>query len=94
MADVVEQVTPHFGPKCPCAVIFRATWPEQKIFEALDTIINAVDPDIERTALILAGNAIGSETSKIAVYMQRIMTGVIGRQMRGVLSVMKKHRVY
>ena len=62
LEDVVEQVTPHFGPKCPCAVIFRATWPEQKIFRGtLDTIINAVDPDIERTALILVGNAIGSE---------------------------------
>ena len=33
----------------------------KKFFEALDTIINAVDPDIERTALILVGNAIGSE---------------------------------
>ena len=62
LEDVVEQVTPHFGPKCPCAVIFRATWPEQKIFRGtLETIINAVDPDIERTALILVGNAIGSE---------------------------------
>jgi len=62
LEDVVEQVTPHFGAKCPCAVIFRATWPEQKIFRGtLDTIINAVDPDIERTALILVGNAIGSE---------------------------------
>ena len=62
LEDVVEQVTPHFGSKCPCAVIFRATWPEQKIFRGtLDTIINAVDPDIERTALILVGNAIGSE---------------------------------
>ncbi len=62
LKDVVEQVTPYYGAQCPCAVVFRATWPEQKVFRGcLETILDEVDPEIERTALILVGNALETE---------------------------------
>ena len=62
LKDVVDQVTPYYGAQCPCAVVFRATWPEQKVFRGcLETILDEVDPEIERTALILVGNALETE---------------------------------
>ena len=59
---VVADLTPHYGPDCPVAVVWRATWPDQRIIRAtLSTIAAAVDPEIDRTALILAGPALAAE---------------------------------
>jgi precorrin-4/cobalt-precorrin-4 C11-methyltransferase len=59
---VVADLTPHYGPDCPVAVVWRATWPDQRIIRAtLATIAAAVGPEIDRTALILAGPALAAE---------------------------------
>lgn len=59
---VVDDLTPHYGPDCPVAVVWRATWPDQRIIRAtLATIAAAVGPEIDRTALILAGPALAAE---------------------------------
>lgn len=59
---VVADLTPHYGPDCPVAVIWRATWPDQRVIRAtLATIAAAVGPEIDRTALILAGPALAAE---------------------------------
>lgn len=60
---VVEELTPHYGPDCPVAVVVRASWPEERVVRArLATIAAAVAADpIERTALILVGPALGAE---------------------------------
>ncbi|WP_406648867.1 precorrin-4 C(11)-methyltransferase [Aliisedimentitalea scapharcae] len=60
--DVVDRLTPHYGADCPVAVIWRATWPDQRVVKAtLDTLIEATDGERGRTALILVGRAIGAE---------------------------------
>ena len=59
---VVEELTPFYGEDCPAAVVYRASWPEEKILKAtLSTIEAAMTCGIERTALILVGPALGSE---------------------------------
>lgn len=61
LADVVARLTPAYGPDCPVAVVFRASWPDQKVVRAtLGTIETAIGAG-ERTALILVGRALGAE---------------------------------
>ena len=59
---VVTELTPHYGPDCPAAVVWRASWPDQRIVRAtLATLETAIDEGMERTALILVGRALGAE---------------------------------
>jgi len=58
---VVSELTPHFGPGCPAAVVWRASWPDQRMIRAtLATIIDRAQ-GIDRTALILVGPALAAE---------------------------------
>ncbi len=60
LARVVAELTPHYGADCPVAVVWRATWPDQRIVRAtLATLDAAVGAQMERTALILVGRALG-----------------------------------
>ncbi|PLL14162.1 precorrin-4 C(11)-methyltransferase [Tabrizicola sp. TH137] len=61
LADVQERLTPHYGPDCPVAVVFRASWPDQRIHRATLSTIDPRIGDGERTALILVGHALGAE---------------------------------
>ena len=59
---VVADLTPHYGADCPAAVVFRATWPDERVIRAtLATLAAAVPPDIGRTATILVGRALDPE---------------------------------
>ena len=59
---VVADLSPHFGPDCPTAVVWRASWPDQRIVRAtLATLPAAIGPGMERTALILVGHALAAE---------------------------------
>lgn len=61
LADVVARLVPQYGEGCPVAVVFRASWPDQKVVRAtLGTIETAIGEG-ERTALILVGHALGAE---------------------------------
>ncbi len=59
---VVADLLPELGADCPVAVVWRASWPDQKIIHAtLGSLRTAVGPEMERTALILVGRTIGAE---------------------------------
>ncbi len=59
---VVVELVPHYGPDCPVAVIWRASWPDQRIVRAtLATLETAVGAEMERTALIFVGHSLGAE---------------------------------
>lgn len=63
LEQVVAELTPHYGPDCPVAVVWRASWPDQRIVRAtLGTLDVAIGSELERTALILVGRAIGAES--------------------------------
>ena len=58
--NVVKDLAPHYGPDCPVAVIWRASWPDQRIVRAtLATLQTSVGAEMERTALILVGPSLG-----------------------------------
>jgi precorrin-4/cobalt-precorrin-4 C11-methyltransferase len=62
LGAVVEQAAPFYGPDCPVAVVWRASWPDQRVIRAtLSTIETAVAGSMERTALILIGPALAQE---------------------------------
>lgn len=59
---VVTDLTPHYGADCPVAVVWRASWPDQRIVRAtLATLQTEIGEEMERTALILVGHALGAE---------------------------------
>ncbi|QYK41033.1 MAG: precorrin-4 C(11)-methyltransferase [Paracoccaceae bacterium] len=59
---VVADLLPHYGPDCPAAVVWRATWPDERVLRApLSGLAAAVGDAPERTALILVGHALGAE---------------------------------
>jgi precorrin-4/cobalt-precorrin-4 C11-methyltransferase len=63
LADVVARLTPFYGPDCPVAVVFRASWPDETIIKGtLANIVALSAPaNLERTALILVGEALGRD---------------------------------
>ena len=63
LESVVAELTPFYGPDCPVALVFRASWPDERILRGtLATILDAfAQAPMERTALILVGEALGAE---------------------------------
>jgi precorrin-4/cobalt-precorrin-4 C11-methyltransferase len=63
IADVVRRLLPFYGPDCPAAVVYRATWPDEQIIRGtLQSIAEkTAEAAPERTALILVGEALGRE---------------------------------
>lgn len=60
--QVISDLSPAYGDDCPVAVVYRASWPDEKTIRAtLSTIRDAVDSRISRTALILVGPALAGE---------------------------------
>ena len=60
---LVEELIPFYGADGPVAVVFRASWPDERIIRAtLATIAAEVEASgIDRTATILVGPALAAE---------------------------------
>jgi precorrin-4/cobalt-precorrin-4 C11-methyltransferase len=58
---VVAELVPAYGPDCPVAVVYRVSWPDERILcGTLLTIAERLaDAALERSALILVGPALG-----------------------------------
>ena len=59
----VAELTPFYGADCPAAIVYRASWPDERIIRAPLAGLTAAlgDAPVERTALILVGRALGAE---------------------------------
>lgn len=56
---VIAELIPHYGPGCPVAVVWRASWPEERIVRAtLGTLATSLGEELERTAIILVGKTL------------------------------------
>lgn len=60
LAEVVARLVPQYGADCPVAVVFRASWPGQRVVRATLGSLDAALGEGERTALILVGPALGA----------------------------------
>lgn len=63
LGDVVARLTPFYGETCPVAVVYRASWPDEIIIKGTLATIEALaaPAHLERTALILVGEALGRD---------------------------------
>jgi precorrin-4/cobalt-precorrin-4 C11-methyltransferase len=63
--SVVARLTPHYGSECPIAIVYRASWPDQRIVRGtLATILERMQSEgqgIGATAMILVGAVLGAE---------------------------------
>jgi precorrin-4/cobalt-precorrin-4 C11-methyltransferase len=59
---VAAELVPHYGADCPAAVVYRASWPDERVVKGtLGTIASEVAKSpIERTALIVVGKVLGA----------------------------------
>lgn len=60
---VVSELTPHYGADCPIALVMRASWPDARVLSGTlrDIQEKLAREPMERTALILVGQALGAE---------------------------------
>ncbi|TVR77820.1 MAG: precorrin-4 C(11)-methyltransferase [Rhodospirillales bacterium] len=70
VSQVVADLTPAYGPDCPVAVVYRASWPDERIIRATLATLEAslAGAMIERTALILVGPVLAAtdfDTSRL-----------------------------
>ncbi len=63
LARLVAELTPILGADCPVAIVYRASWPEQRILRGslADIVAQAEAAAMERTALILVGRVLAAE---------------------------------
>jgi precorrin-4/cobalt-precorrin-4 C11-methyltransferase len=62
LASVVDELLPFYGADCPVAVVWRASWPDERVVRGTLASIEAdVGTTMDRTALILVGANLGAE---------------------------------
>ena len=62
LSYVVEELIPFYGRDCPAAVVWRASWPDERIVRgALGSLETALGSAPTRTALILVGKALAAD---------------------------------
>jgi precorrin-4/cobalt-precorrin-4 C11-methyltransferase len=59
---LAAELIPHYGADCPVAVVYRASWPDERILRGTlaDIAAQAKATTIERTALIFVGRALSA----------------------------------
>ncbi len=64
LESVVARLLPQYGPDCPAAVVYRASWPDQRAVRgSLGNIVEQVaQSPMERTATILVGPVLDGAT--------------------------------
>ena len=63
LPSIVEELIPHYGADGAVAIVYRASWPDERIVSGtLSNIVARVaEAGLERTALILIGAVLNSE---------------------------------
>ncbi len=62
LAAIAAELIPTHGADCPVAIVWRASWPDQRVARAtLATVAEAAEGGPERTALILVGRVLDTD---------------------------------
>jgi precorrin-4/cobalt-precorrin-4 C11-methyltransferase len=61
LARIVRALVPHYGGDCPAAIVYRASWPDERILRGTLAGIRdaAKAAGFTRTALVLVGRVLG-----------------------------------
>ncbi|MEW6356527.1 MAG: precorrin-4 C(11)-methyltransferase [Planctomycetota bacterium] len=70
MKDITDTLATHYGADCPAAVVYRASWPDEKIVRGtLADIAGKVESaGIAKTAMILVGRALSRDIPASKLY--------------------------
>ena len=70
--EIAKILIPHYGSDCPVSVVYKATWPNQKIITAkLSEIAEKITREaIKKSALIIVGWVLESEFERSVLYGQ------------------------
>ena len=68
IAELTEMLAGHYGPDCPAALVFHASWPDEKVIRGtLSDIGQRVRAEgITRTAIFLVGFALERPTRNVS----------------------------
>ncbi len=83
LASVVTRLLPHYGASCPVAVVYRASWPDERVIRGtLESIVELVaQTSIDSTATILVGHVLGAEDFReSALYSSEYQRRFRGRE--------------
>jgi len=63
LEQVVTRLLPFYGPECPIAIVYRASWPDQSIVRGTlgDIVERSQESPVDRTATILVGPVLGAD---------------------------------
>lgn len=77
MADVAEELADWYGQDCPAAVVFHASWPDEKIVRGTlaDIGQKVEDEDIRKTAMIVVGKALSRDIPVSKLYHRSFTHG-------------------
>ena len=70
--EVVKMLIPHYGKDCPVAVVYKATWPDQKIVcsKLTDIAEKVKQESIKKSALIIVGWVLEKKFQRSVLYAQ------------------------
>ncbi len=70
LEEISQQLSKYYGEDCPVAVVYRASWPDQKIVRGtLASIAQTVKAaQIKKTAMIIVGDALRDEETLSKLY--------------------------
>jgi precorrin-4/cobalt-precorrin-4 C11-methyltransferase len=68
--DLAQKLSRHYGEDCPVGVVFRASWPDQKIIcSTLKDIASKIEAEnITKTAMIIVGQALARDIPNSKLY--------------------------
>jgi len=81
IAEVAEVLARQYGKDCPAAVVYRASWPDEKIVRGTlaDIAPKAEAAGIGKTALIMVGRALARAGAASKLYDERFSHGHRGQ---------------
>jgi precorrin-4/cobalt-precorrin-4 C11-methyltransferase len=70
IADIAAACIPHHGADCPAAVVFHASWPDERVVRGTlaDIAERVAAEDIRRTALVVVGRALAGSAPDSRLY--------------------------
>jgi len=70
IGETAEQLSKYYGKDCPAGVVFRASWPDQKVIRGTlsDIAEKTTSAGITRTGMIVVGQALGRENPVSKLY--------------------------
>ena len=70
IAEVSVTLSAHYGPDCPAAVVYRASWPEELLIRGTltDIALKTEAAGIRSTALIVVGEALARDLPASKLY--------------------------